>query len=180
MLENNIYVLERQMAAEVTTRRAAAQRMHLAAPGRVSGGGTIRSLLVLALALVCALAVLALSTGPAQASGLAGLPAAGAYQEDDYYILVHVCAGQSCARPADWASAERQLQALFRAGDWGQDAVVVSRSNPNTTRWAQWAAEHLYYVDETNDSARRNAIRVLHQELGSAAVLHIVAVPSEQ
>jgi hypothetical protein len=177
MLENNIYVQERQMAAEVTTRRAAAQRMHLAAPGSVSGG-TLRSMLILALALVCALTLLTLSTGSAQAAGRAGstgVPASGA---DDYYVLVHVCAGAACARPADWAPAERQLQARFGAGDWGRDTAVVSRANAGKTGWARWAAQHRYYIDEPNASARRNAICRLRQELGNTAVMHIISVPS--
>lgn len=179
MPTSNVYRLERHMESEVGGRRAATQRMYLAASsGRAAN--TQRSLLMLTMALAGTLALLALLATTAQASGRAGPPPARAYQAGDYYVLVQVCASQSCALPADWAPYEQQLQARFRAGDWGQDAAVVSRSNPNTTRWAQWAAEHLYYVDETNDSSRRNAIRVLHQELGSAAVLHIVAVPSEQ
>ena len=178
MLENNVYLLERQMAAEVTTRRAAAQRMHVAAPGRVAGRGTVRSLLVLGAALAVALALLALSTGPAQAAGLAGPTSAPAYGADDYYVLVHVCAGAACARPADWAPAERQLQAHFQAGDWGRDAAVVSRANAGKTSWAQWAAQHRYYFDEPGASARRNAIRLLRQELGNTVVMHIIPVPS--
>jgi hypothetical protein len=178
MLENNIYVLERQMAAEVTTRRSAAQRMRFAAPGRVVGGGTVRSLLLLTAALAGALALLALSSGPAQAAGLAGQPPAPAYGADDYYALVHVCAGAACAHPADWAPAERQLQARFQAGAWGRDTAVVSRAKAGQTPWAQWAAQHRYYIDEPSASARRNAVRLLRQELGNTAVMHIIPVPS--
>ncbi|HEX6607606.1 MAG TPA: hypothetical protein VF276_11895 [Chloroflexia bacterium] len=178
MLENNVYLLERQMAAEVTTRRATAQRMHLAAPGRVASSGTVRSLLVLGLALAGALALLALSTGPAHAAGLVGPTGAPVNGADAVYALVHVCAGATCARPADWAPAERQLQAQFQAGAWGRDTAVVSRAGAGQISWAQWAAQHRYYIEEPNASARRNAIRLLRQELGNTVVVHIIPVPS--
>jgi hypothetical protein len=126
--------------------------------------------LAVALAL---LGLLTLSTAQAHAA-----QAPTHYGGADYYALVHDCVGSACARVADWAAAEQPLRQLFRDEGWGRDSAVASRQDAQTLPWAQWAAAHLFYIDEQPSAARRNAIALLRADLGRDAVLHVIRVGS--
>jgi hypothetical protein len=99
------------------------------------------------------------------------------YGPDDDYVLVKDCPRAVCAAPADWRPGERLLHRLFVERGWGRDPAVVSRMDAHRLTWGQWAADHLYYVDEASPAARRAALSTaLHDPHGRS--VHIVRVPA--
>ena len=99
------------------------------------------------------------------------------YGPEDDYILVKDCPHRVCDAPATWQPGEQLLHTLFLQQGWGQDSAVGSRLDAHRLTWGQWAADHLYYVDEASPAARREALNtVLHDPHGRS--IHIVPVPS--
>jgi hypothetical protein len=102
------------------------------------------------------------------------------YGADDNYILVKSCTAAHCAANADWAPYVQQLHEQFTREGWGRDLAVVSRNPGPTTPWGAWAADHLYYVDGTNQRLIQAELSVLYHELRGSAALHIIRVPVVQ
>jgi hypothetical protein len=99
------------------------------------------------------------------------------YNADADYVLVKDCLRGVCAAPADWRPGEQSLHELFVQQGWGQDPAVVSQKDPHRVTWGQWAADHLYYVDEASPAARRAALTTaLHDPRGRS--IYIVRVPA--
>jgi hypothetical protein len=99
------------------------------------------------------------------------------YGPDDDYVLVKNCPLRMCAEPADWRPGEQLLHQLFTQQGWSQDPAVVSRIDHYRLTWGKWAADHLYYIDESTPAARRTALNtVLHDLRGRS--IHIVRVPA--
>ena len=99
------------------------------------------------------------------------------YGPEDDYVLVKDCLRRVCAAPADWRSGEQRLHTLFVQQGWGRDPAVASRMDAHRLTWGQWAADHLYYVDEASPAARRAALTtVLHDPHGRS--IQIVRVPA--
>jgi hypothetical protein len=100
-----------------------------------------------------------------------------AYSGQDYYILVKSCAGVHCAADAGWAPYVQQLHQQFTREGWGRDPAIVSRNPGLVTSWGAWTADHLYYVDGTNQRVIRAELSVLYHELRGSGALHVIRVP---
>jgi len=140
--------------------------------------GTMRSFRFLILAGVLG-GILSLSAAapPVTHAAPAATANTAGYGPDDDYVLVKDCLRRVCSASADWRPGEQLLHKLFVQQGWGRDPAVVSRLDAHRLTWGQWAADHLYYVDEFSPAARRAALNtVLHDPHGRS--IHIMPVPT--
>jgi hypothetical protein len=96
-----------------------------------------------------------------------------AYSPEDYVALVYP--GPAGAKP-DWGAREAALHQLFDAGHWGEDDTVGSHANPYRVTWDSWRAEHVYYINEPNEFARKMTIDQWERGLPGPGVPHVLRV----